>query len=146
MNTPFLAVSGRNYPKEVIPLIDGAKNCIDIVVFDWRWYSQDPGSACQLFNQAIIRAAKRGVKIRAIANNDEVVNILRKAGIDAKKLLTTRLVHCKLLIIDEKIAVTGSHNFTQSAFQANLELSVILGEEMPKEEIIAFYNHIWSIS
>lgn len=145
MKTPFLAVSGRDYPKHVIPLIDGAKSTIDVVVFDWRWYAQDPGAACQLFNQAIIRAAKRGVKIRAIANNDEVVNILRKAGIDSKKLQTTRLVHCKLLIIDEQIAVTGSHNFTQSAFQANLELSIILGEEMPKADIISFYNHVWAL-
>jgi len=93
-----------------------------------------------------LRAAKRGVKIRVIANNDDVINILKKAGCQAKKLQTTRLVHCKILLIDENIAVIGSHNFTQSAFTANLELSVILGEEIPKEEIIAFYNHIWALS
>lgn len=143
MEENFLVVSGHNYPLKVIPLIDNTKNNIDIVVFDWRFYSQDPGCACQLFNQAILRAAKRGVKIRVIANNNDVINILKKAGCEAKKLQTTRLVHCKIVIIDDKIAVIGSHNFTQSAFTSNLELSIIIGEEISKEAIIAFYNHIW---
>jgi phosphatidylserine/phosphatidylglycerophosphate/cardiolipin synthase-like enzyme len=54
-------LSGRQYPQEVIPLINSAKNSIKIIVFDWRWYSRDPGSSCQLFNQAILSDAKRGV-------------------------------------------------------------------------------------
>lgn len=138
-------ISGREYPKQVIPLIERAKNSIDIVVFDWRWYPQDPGAACQLFNQAIIRAVKRGVKIRAIANNDQIINILKKEGCKAARLRTSKLVHCKLMIIDQSIIITGSHNYTQSAFQMNLELSVIIDEGVPNQSFILFFNNLWSL-
>lgn len=138
-------ISGREFPAKVIPLIEQAKQSIDIVVFDWRWYPQDPGSSCQLFNQAIIQAKKRSLKIRAIANNDQIVNILRQAGCQATKLQTKKLVHCKLMIIDQSIAITGSHNYTQSAFQMNLELSVIIPDLEDGNKFQLFFNNIWTL-
>ena len=141
----FESISGREYPAKVIPLIEKSVSSIDIVVFDWRWYPQDPGAACQLFNQAILRAARRKVKIRVIANNDQIIDILRKEGCEAKRLKTTKLVHCKLMIIDNLIVITGSHNFTQSAFQMNLELSVIIADLDPACSFVSFFNNLWSL-
>lgn len=138
-------VSGREYPANVIPLINSAKQNIDIVVFDWRWYPQDSGSSCQLFNQAIIRALRRKIKIRAIANNDQIIDILKQEGSEAKRLKTAKLVHCKLIIIDDKIVITGSHNFTQSAFQMNLELSVILDGDFSADTFSVFFNNLWNM-
>ena len=138
-------ISGREYPAKVIPLIEKAVSSIDIVVFDWRWYPQDPGAACQLFNQAILRAARRKVKIRVIANNDQIIDILKKEGCEAKRLKTTKLVHCKLMIIDNQTVITGSHNFTQSAFQMNLELSVVIGAGVPKDSFLTFFNNLWCL-
>jgi len=119
-------IIGNEFPKKVIPLIESSKKTIDIIVFDWRWYPQDPGASVQLFNQAIVRAVRRGVKVRVVANNDEIVRVLNSVGCEAKKILTKKLVHCKIMVIDGGIVVTGSHNYTESAFQMNLELSVIL--------------------
>ncbi len=136
-------IIGREFPKKVIPLIDQAKTSIDIIVFDWRWYPQDPGAAAQLFNQTIVRAVRRGVKVRVIANNDEIINILKQVGCEAKKLLTKSLVHCKIMIIDNEIAITGSHNYTQAAFQMNLELSTILRGREEIKRIIEFFNNLY---
>lgn len=137
------SIIGKEYPKKVIPLIEHAKNSIDIIVFDWRWYPQDPGASCQLFNQSIVRAARRGVKVRAIANNDAIVNILKQVGCDAKILLTGKLVHPKMMIIDNEIAIIGSHNYTQSAFQMNYELSMILHGRENIENLIIFFNNLF---
>jgi len=139
------AISGREYPKFVIPLIERATKTIDIVVFDWRWYSHDPGATAQQFNQAIIRAIRRGVETRAIANNKDIIRILKQEGCKAAQLRTTKLVHCKLMIIDESIIITGSHNYTQSAFQKNLELSVILDEGIRNEAFNLFFENLWSL-
>jgi phosphatidylserine/phosphatidylglycerophosphate/cardiolipin synthase-like enzyme len=136
-------IIGKEFPKKVIPLIDQSKTSIDIVVFDWRWYPQDPGASVQLFNQAIVRAVRRGVKVRAIANNDEIVNILNQNGCHAKRLLTAKLVHPKMMIIDNEIAIIGSHNYTQSAFQMNLEISVILRGREEIKRLIEFFNNIY---
>jgi len=138
-------LSGRQFPASVIPLIEAAKQSIDIVVFDWRWYPQDSGAVCQLFNQAIIQAIRRGVKVRAIANNDEIVNILKSENGEAKRLITAKLVHCKLMIIDDNIVITGSHNYTQSAFQMNLELSVVISQDYVVRDFSIFFSNLWSL-
>lgn len=119
-------IIGKQFPTKVIPLIDSSKKNIKIIVFDWRWYVNDLSNPVQLFNQAIVRAVRRGVKIQAIVNNDEIVKILNSCGISAKRLTAQRLLHCKLMIIDDIIIVIGSHNYTQSAFTMNFELSVVL--------------------
>lgn len=137
-------ISGKDFPIKVIPFIDSAKNSIDIVVFDWRWYPSDPGATCQLFNHAIVKAARRGVKVRAIVNNDDIGKALGRNGVEVKRLKTARLVHCKLMIIDDKIAITGSHNYTQSAFQMNLELSVIITEDNFEPAFTEFYKNLYS--
>jgi len=135
---------GKEFPQNVIPLIDLAKKSIEIIVFDWRWYPQDPGSACQLFNQAIVRATRRGVAVRIIANNDEIIKTLNAVGCRAKKIVSQRLVHCKLMIVDSECLITGSHNYTQSAFNLNYELSVIFHDAEAALVAINFFNNLFN--
>lgn len=129
--------------KQVRPLIDEAMNSIDICVFDWRWYPQSPASVAQLFNQAIVRAARRGVQVRAIVNSADVATILKQAGAETKKIQSAHLLHTKLMIIDGQTVITGSHNYTQSAFSANYELSVILRDCINLAPIQNFFNNLW---
>ena len=138
------AIIGKQFPNKVIPLIENSKKTLDIIVFDWRWYPQNPGASVQLFNQAIVRATRRGVKVRAIANNEEIVKILNSVGCQAKRLLTKKLVHVKMMLIDGEIAIVGSHNYTESAFQINLELSVILDPCEKIAEFSDFFTNLYN--
>lgn len=131
------------FVSKVKPFIDSAKNSLDICVFDWRWYPNDPGAVCQQFNLSIVAAVKRGVKVRALVNSDSVAQILRSVGVQVKKHISAHLLHLKMILIDDKIVITGSHNYTQSAFQANRELSVILSDGVDTSEFSKFFNNIW---
>ena len=142
--TQVQTVIGKEFPEKVVPLIERATKSIDVIVFDWRWYPQDPGASVQLFNQAILRAIRRGVKIRVIANNDEIVNILKNEGCQTKRLITQSLVHCKVMIIDNQTMITGSHNYTESAFQMNLELSVIFDDPSAINKSLVFFNNLFN--
>lgn len=137
-------IIGKQFPQKVIPLIDKARNSIDVIVFDWRWYPQDPGASVQLFNQAIVRAVRRGVKVRVIANNADIVYILNELGCQAKKLASKNLVHAKMMLIDFETVVVGSHNYTQSAFQMNYELSVILEKPENLADYSDFFNNLYN--
>lgn len=137
-------IIGKEFPRKVIPLIDAAKKSIDIIVFDWRWYPQDPGAQVQLFNHAIIRATRRGVRVRAVVNNDEIVRVLNENGCDAKRILTKRLVHCKIMIVDSETVIIGSHNYTQSAFEMNLEVSIILDKMGKVDEFNNFFLNLFN--
>jgi phosphatidylserine/phosphatidylglycerophosphate/cardiolipin synthase-like enzyme len=138
-------IIGTAFPKKIIPLIDLAKKNIRTVVYDWRWYPNDPGNAVSLFNQAIVRAVRRGVKVQAIANNDAVVATLNENGIDAKKITTQGLMHAKLMIIDDNVVVIGSHNYTHNAFILNKEISVVLTDCENIDDFKIFFQSLWQL-
>ena len=139
-------INGSQFPTKVIPLIDSAKKSIKIVVFDWRWYPNDPDNPVQIFNQALVRAVRHGVKIQAVANFDALISTLNSLGIFAKKLIAKNLVHAKLMIIDDSIVILGSHNYTQSAFTMNQEISVVLEELSASsvDEFNRFFNSLYN--
>lgn len=145
MNENCEVIIGRDFPKKVIPLIDSALSSIRIIVFDWRWYPNDPGNPVQLFNQAIVRAVKRGVKVDAIANSDDIISVLKSVGVNAKKLSAKNLVHAKLLIIDDISIVIGSHNYSQSAFTMNFEVSIYISYFNGVDYLIKFFNSLWQL-
>jgi phosphatidylserine/phosphatidylglycerophosphate/cardiolipin synthase-like enzyme len=136
-------IIGKQFANKVIPLIEGAKLSIKIVVFDWRWYANDPGNIVQVFNQTIARAVKRGVKTQAIINSDAILTPLKEIGVDAVKLQTAGIMHTKLMIIDDKIVVIGSHNYTHNAFVVNHELSVILSDIENIDNFTNYFNSLW---
>lgn len=138
-----IPIFGSQFPKKVIPLIDEAKHSIKIIVFDWRWYLSDPANPVSLFNQSLIRASRRGVKVQVISNADHIINILKSEKIEAKKISSNTLVHAKIMIFDGQILVIGSHNFTQAAFTTNHEISTIIYDDEQIKEYIKYFETLW---
>lgn len=135
-------IFGGEFPNKVLPLIDAAKFSIKIIVFDWRWYPSDPGCACQLFNNAIIRAQKRNIAVSVVTNCNDVIQVLCNAGVVAKKAISSRLLHSKIIIIDEKHLIIGSHNYTQNAFTANFESSIILKDCDDLTKFVQYFDSL----
>jgi phosphatidylserine/phosphatidylglycerophosphate/cardiolipin synthase-like enzyme len=141
----MIPIIGSEYPKKIIPLIDEAKKNIDIVVYDWRWYPDEPGHAVQQFNAALVRAKARGVLVRAVINAPDLLPILTKCGIGARCTRDKRTLHAKFIIIDGEKLVIGSHNFTKNAFGSNVEVSIVT--EIPAENIrfAALFENLYNI-
>jgi len=136
-------IIANQFVKKVVPLIEQAKKSIDICVFDWRWYPHDPGAPAQIFNQSIVQAIKRGVKVRALVNSENIATSLRAVGAEVKRYVSSHLLHCKIMLIDDIIVVTGSHNYTQSAMTANRELSVILSDGVDMSDFRVYFQTLW---
>lgn len=136
-------IIGKEFPQIVGPLIYQAKHSIDIIVYDWRWYSDQIGSEIQRFNNAIVTAKKKGVKVRAITNSPHIINILKENKIEAKQNFSSRKLHAKLMMIDDKIAIFGSHNYTMSAFTTNFEISIATQNENVVNRFKIFFNNLW---
>ena len=137
-------ILGKEFPSKVIPLIRDAQHSISILVFDWRWYPDFPDSPVQLFNQAIVQAKRRGVVVRAVLNMADIVKQLRDLGIEARKVFSKDLLHTKLLIIDGQVAIIGSHNYTQSAFGKNFEVSYVVTDTAHVAQLVEYFNIIFS--
>ena len=143
-NTQPNIIIGSEFPKQIIPLIKAAQHSIKIIVYDWRWYPSDIGSPCQRFNHEIIQAHRRGINIEVITNIDQVIRTLNEQGIKARRLQSKRLVHVKLMIIDDTDAIIGSHNYTQNAFTLNYELSIHLPKMEGIDRLLTFFNKLYN--
>jgi len=138
-------IVGNEFPKRVIPLLKKSKTSIDIIVFDWRWYPDQIGSNIQIFNNTIVKASRNGVRCRVITNFNSNYDTLKKLNIQVKKWSSRKTLHTKLLIIDNKIAVLGSHNYTMNAFNLNHELSILIEEPIFIERLKNYFNNLWQL-
>ncbi len=134
---------GNAYAKRMADLIDKAQKDIIVLMFDWRWYPNDPFSDVSKMNHAFVRAARRGVKVRTMTNYLNVVAQLRELGIDAKTWDSTKLMHSKSVVIDGKHVVMGSHNFTNNAMRQNIETSIFIEDEPLAKELTDYFNLLW---
>jgi phosphatidylserine/phosphatidylglycerophosphate/cardiolipin synthase-like enzyme len=108
---------------------------------------------------ALKRAAKRGVKITVVVDEKNMLSNLQdsKAGELAKLknivVKTARgdqakngnyygIMHLKVAVIDEKISVYGSANWTNSAFNVNHEIVFIDDDEKLAKEIKGYLEAI----
>lgn len=139
----ILPIIGKEYPDVAIKAIEEAKNSLKILVFDWRWYPNDPGSVAQRFNNSVVQARQRGIEIKAITPVKETVRRLQEQRIQGKNLDTGKLVHPKLMIVDDKHVIIGSHNFTMNAFTRNYELSVLIKNCDCIDKFLDYFNNLF---
>lgn len=136
-------IIGGEYPEKVGKLVDTAIFSIDILMFDWRWYKNDISHPLQIFNQKLVRAVRRGVTVRCITNYPELIETLNLLGFCAKKWPNTSLLHSKLIIIDNEVVISGSHNLTGNAFCSNIETSIISTDQNLVKTFKDYFTNIW---
>lgn len=141
--THFQPLIGSQYVKELIPIINDARKSIDILMYDWRWYPDNPQHALSLLNQAFVRAIARGVQVRAVVNSRQLVPPLLAVGIKAKTITSGRVLHSKLILIDDEILVIGSHNMTRNACNTNLESSLVVSIPEGQTRFHEYFNNIY---
>jgi phosphatidylserine/phosphatidylglycerophosphate/cardiolipin synthase-like enzyme len=139
----YIPLIGSDYPKKLVALIDSAKKNIDIAVYDWRWYIDQPGHPAQALNLAIVRAVRRGVQVRAVVNTAHIVPTLQNVGIRAKIIPQRKTLHAKLVIVDNETLVIGSHNFSRNAFASNIETSIMVDIPQGETRFQDFFNRLY---
>ncbi len=119
-----------NCDLKVIQLIDSANESIDIAVYSFTLDS---------IGDAVIRAKKRGVKVRVVTEKQQVSQYseywkLLNEGIEVFNDSNSAFMHDKFAVIDGKIVLTGSYNWSRQATERNNEnLIIIYSEEIASE-------------
>jgi phosphatidylserine/phosphatidylglycerophosphate/cardiolipin synthase-like enzyme len=142
-STKTTIIIGSDYVPTVAPLIKQAKRSINVLMFDWRWYPNDFMCDTSILNHAFVTMSRQGVKVRAITNYSEIIKILTRLGIEAKKWNSSRILHSKLVIIDNEIVVMGSHNFSQSAMTRNAETSSVIYDKEEVQKLTDYFESLW---
>ncbi len=136
----------------IVEKINGARKYIDVAMYCFT---------SRHLAQALVRAKKRGVKVRVLLDREcaqgkfSKEKFLRKHGIQVKRSRTYHglerfkskyppKMHHKFAVIDGHILITGSYNWTASAEISNYENLLVfenageLADEFEKE-----FNALW---
>ncbi len=133
-----------DYAREARRMIDGATTRVRVVVYVVR---NDEGPVRELL-QALADAAKRGVDVRvcldygakfddtAIDPKHEVPAAwLQAHGVTVVLDEEDRTTHAKIVVVDRRQVLVGSHNWTTSALTRNREASVMLDDATLADEL-----------
>jgi len=135
-------IIGREYPDIITNLVKQSKQTIKILIYDWRWYSHEPGTRVQKFNNEILAAIRRGVEVSAVVNSRVISDVLRANGVITKVCDSSKVMHIKMIIVDGQKLLLGSHNLTKNAFELNHEMSVLLDDCEAISRCDQFFNAI----
>lgn len=118
------------YLDQLIQQIDQASHMIDISMF----MAQNPEAESAEILDSLVRALRRGVKVRAlfesrVGSNYGWAVALRNAGADARLDDHSSKLHDKVVLFDGERMIAGSHNWSNAALSRNRELSVLLVSE-----------------
>lgn len=105
----------------------------------------------QILGNAILQAHKRGVVVKVIA--DASVNMsdhsqvlsFRRACIKVRTRNSGTLMHHKFAIIDNKILITGSANWTMQALFGNAENIIVTNHPALVERFVNEFTNLWRI-
>lgn len=138
-------IIGADFLKKVQPRIDAAKYTIDIVMFQWRVpATADDSPIYQLLNM-MHAAITRGVKVRVVTDSQAVCALLKDWHFTVRVITTSKLLHAKMMLIDDVTLIVGSHNYTPSALSQNWEMSICV--QLPRKENDAklFFSNLFGI-
>jgi phosphatidylserine/phosphatidylglycerophosphate/cardiolipin synthase-like enzyme len=97
--------------------------------------------------EALVKAHKRGVKIRVLLDKSQKTekyssaDFLANTGISTKIDAAHAIAHNKVMIIDKEIVITGSFNFTKAAEESNAENLLVVRDK----ELASRYTENWQL-
>jgi phosphatidylserine/phosphatidylglycerophosphate/cardiolipin synthase-like enzyme len=128
--------------KRIVELINGAQESIYFMAFSFT--SNDIGAA-------VMDRAQAGITVAGVMDDGQVASNqgteydpFKQAGLDVRKDGNEGLMHHKVIIIDRKIVITGSYNFTASAEQSNDENVVIIFSPAVAAQYLEEFQRVYS--
>ena len=126
---PKLIPSGEYFEK-VHSLLNNASDSIFVAMYTFRYYTEYPNSPSNIFAQDLIKAKERGVNVNVLLDisdqdeentigNKKTGKILSENGIKVYYDAIGKTTHAKILVIDSRFTVLGSHNWTYHGLSKN---------------------------
>lgn len=154
-------ISGTKYFPAVKDALAEAKEAIKVVMFTIESSAYKQKSKTNQLIDTLIEAKKRGVDVEVILDQNvdfvkrrhssdwetrikstRAYKRLKDAGIKVYYDEPARYTHAKAVVIDKKIVILGSTNWTEASFDNNIETSVLINSEKLAEDILGYLKTI----
>lgn len=134
---------GGGAQAELLRLLAGARRSVRFMAFS---FTAAPVA------KAMVERAGAGVAVSGVVERQNargagsVLGILRAGGVAALEDGGCFLLHHKVIVIDERIVVTGSYNFTASAEQSNDENMLVIEDAGVARAFLEEYARIAALA
>jgi len=134
-------------------MIQEAKHSVQVMMFEMGYYDRNPNTPSNLLIKELIDAKKRGVKVEVILEVREGEDRTAKRNRHAGKILSDggveviydspfKTTHAKLMVVDGKITLLGSTNWTYYALTNNHEASILIRSKEVAKAFTDYFNQV----
>ena len=139
-------VVNREYLPAVLDLINGATNSLEFIQLECH-----DDRAMQAVEAALAAAVRRGVRVRGILDdgvdfNAAAVERLHALGAEAKLDTPVKMTHSKLVVVDGRVVLLGSTNWTGNSMGNNNETNVRLDDPVLAAQFARYVAAVWADS
>ena len=149
-------LSGRSYIFKLIEAVALVKFSLDVIQYQWNFYTGKPELDIQKLNRTVIAKAQSGIKIRVVLPKEGRDSHLTTINMGASKYLTEAgalvkfgytfpIVHSKLWIFDNETVILGSHNLSSRSVTVNWETSIMVKSPAVALEYRRYFDSLWAI-
>ena len=148
--TGIVVIEDHAYLKVVKDLLSHANKSIYVAIFVIKYDIKEYDDPVNQLLYALVDAHKRGLDVKVLVDDPtlrsypDTISYLKNNSIevklDEKKGVTS---HMKIVIIDDKYLVVGSHNWTESALSYNHEYSVLIISKYYAEKAKRYFLDLW---
>ena len=143
-------LTDSDYFPVLLGMIDKAEKNIDLAMFLFKTsINRKRRNKPDQIRDALVNSTKRGVRVRVFLEksgydekinetNRRVAKDLEKAGITVIFDTPEKTTHNKMVIIDQRFSLVGSHNFTHAALKYNHELSLLIDDPKLAKKLIRY--------
>lgn len=143
------------YLKRAVQFLAHAQSEILLTTYKLQISSVPRARSLTVIIHALTRAISQGVKCKIIVHygpgkkgvpsaNLPSMLMLHLKGAQVRYLPISRIVHAKILIVDSRIMMVGSHNWSISSMMDNAELSLMVEDSISISQAKDYFINLWN--
>ena len=143
-------LSDKEYFPKALELVQGAEKNIYVAMYVAKYDPEDPDDPVNDLLSVLASARQRGLDVRVLVDDETLESYPQTIGFLKSQGVLVRLdeshairMHAKLLIVDGKHVLVGSHNWTESALKYNHEATAYVRSQEVGSEATEYFMELW---
>jgi phosphatidylserine/phosphatidylglycerophosphate/cardiolipin synthase-like enzyme len=148
-------VTDAQYFQVAQKIIKEAKVSVHVIMFEMGYYDPHPNTPSNLLVKELINTKKKGVKVEVILEvregedrttkrNRHTGKILSEGGVEVIFDPLSKTTHAKSVVVDGRLTLLGSTNWTYYALTNNHEVAVLVRSKELAKALIEYFNQVKS--
>ncbi len=135
-------------------LIESAEHRIYISTFKAELTTKPRGRRLMKLFDTTFEQSRLGLDVRFLLSRREnyghipltnlnAVRELKAHTVKVRHLLNSRLCHAKIIVVDNLVAIIGSHNLSLQSCHRNFEVSYLIEDAYIVGQLIGVFEYLW---